>query len=51
MQFLVAIKSTLGRISHIKRDTHKQISRCSLKIVMKKAPFGALWLSEDFNLS
>ena len=34
-----------------KRDTHKQTSRCSLKIVMKKAPFGALWLSEDFNLS
>ena len=34
-----------------KRDTHKQISQRSLKIVMKKAPFGALWLSEDFNLS
>lgn len=40
------------KISYIihpsKRDTQ---SRCSLKIVMKKAPFGALWLSEDFNLS
>lgn len=34
-----------------KRDTHKQISQRSLKIVMKKAPFGALWLGEDFNLS
>ena len=30
-------------LSPSKRDTHKQISRCSLKICdEKKAPFGAL---------
>lgn len=31
-----------------KRDAQSQLSS---KIVMKKAPFGALSLSEDFNLS
>ena len=31
MQILVAIGATLSRIITSKRDTHKQISRCSLK--------------------